>query len=68
MCGVCALDRERASCMVEVATFVRLSGNAYIHTHEGQVLELNMGLNGNFQSLFLLYYILCFIEHHQTFS
>ena len=49
MCGVCgALERERASCTVEAATFVCLSGDACIHTHEGQLLELNMGLNGNF--------------------
>ena len=46
MCG--ALERERASCTVEAATFVKLSGNACIHTHEWQLLGLNMGLNGNF--------------------
>ena len=46
MCDVCALERERASCTVEAATFVRLSGDACTHTHEGQLLELSMGLNG----------------------
>ena len=42
------LERERASCTVEAATIVRLSGDACIHTHEWQLLGLNMGLNGNF--------------------
>ena len=52
MCGVCAVcvpqKRERASCMVEAATFVKLSGDACTHTHEWQLLRFNMGLNGNF--------------------
>ena len=49
MCGVCgALERESASSSVQAATFVKLSGDACIHTHEWQLLGLNMGLNGNF--------------------
>ena len=48
MCVRSALERERASCTVEAATFVKLSGDACIHTHEWQLLGLNMGLNGNF--------------------
>ena len=67
VCACGALERERASCTVEAATFVKLSGDACIHTHEWQLLGLNMGLNGNFSSLFLLYYILCFIDHHQNY-
>ena len=55
MCGVCsALERERARYMVEAVTFVKLSGAAYIHAHEWLLLQHNMGLYGNFCSLFLL--------------
>ena len=43
MCGVCgALERESASSSVQAATFVKLSGDACIHTHEGQLLALNI--------------------------
>ena len=66
-CGVCgALERERASSSEHAATFVKMSGGAWNHTHEWQLLGLNMGLNGKFCFLFLLYYIPCFIVHHKN--
>ena len=43
-CSVCALERERARSRSKAV----LCGDACIHTHEGQLLEFNMGLNGNF--------------------
>ena len=43
-CGVCALERERARSRSKAV----LCGDACIHTHEGQLLEFNKGLNGNF--------------------
>ena len=46
VCGT--LERERASSSVPAATFVKMSGDACNHTHEWQLLGLNMGLNGNF--------------------
>ena len=46
---------------------MKLCGDACNHTHEWQLLRLNMGLNGNFYFLFLLYYILCFLDHHQNY-
>ena len=58
--------RDRARCTVEAATFVKMSGEACIHTHEWQLLGLNMGLNGNLCSFFPLYYIKYFIDHHQS--
>ena len=45
---VVRLERERASSSVPAATFVKMSGDACNHTHEWQLLGLNMGLNGNF--------------------
>ena len=43
MCGVCsALERESASSSVQAAAFVKLSGDACIHTHEWQLLALNI--------------------------
>ena len=55
MCSVCsALERESASSTVQAATFVKMSGEACIHTHEWQLLGLNMGLNGNLSSFFPL--------------
>ena len=65
--AVCAPQkRESARCTVEAATFVKMSGEACIHTHGWQLLGLNMGLNGNLCSFFPLYYIKYFIDHHQS--
>ena len=33
---------------VPAATYVKMSGDACNHTHEWQLLGLNMGLDGNF--------------------
>ena len=41
-CAVCDVKRESASSSVQAATFVKLSGDACIHTHEGQLLTLNI--------------------------
>ena len=66
---VCAPQkRESARCTVDAATFVKMSGEACIHTHGWQLLGLNMGLNGNLCSFFPLYYIKYFIDHHQNCS
>ena len=68
-CRVCTTEkRESARCMAEAATFVKMSGEACIHTHGWQLLGLNMGLNGNLGSFFPLYYIKYFIDHHQNCS
>ena len=42
------LEGDRASSSVPAATYVKTSGDACNHTHEWQLLGLNMGLNGNF--------------------
>ena len=60
--------KESANSPVHAETFVKMSGDAWHHTHERQLLGLNMGLNGNFYSLFLLYHILCFIDLHHNCS
>ena len=39
-CVCSALERERASCTVEAATFVKLSGDACFHTHRN--IECNI--------------------------
>ena len=50
--------KESANSRVHAATFVKMSGDAWHHTNEWQLLGLNMGLNTNFYSLFLLYSVL----------
>ena len=63
MCGVCgALERESASSSVQAATFVKLSGDACIHTHEGQLLALNIVILLHF--LFFISLILHSIPFH----
>ena len=43
MCRVCgALERESASSSEQAATYVKLSGDTCIHTHEWQLLALNI--------------------------
>ena len=61
MCGVCgALERERARCMVEAVTFVKLSGGASIHAHEWLLLQPNTGL-------YVLYFSYRSITFHVLF-
>ena len=64
---VVRLKRERANCMVEVATFVWSSGGVCIHSAEWLLLALNIVILLHYLFFISLYCIPCFIFHNKNY-